>query len=449
MANIEELQRALRQGSDAKARLSGLDEQYQQAQDRGVATTKKDRYGQVSPLSVLADVVGQSRSRRDMRELAPQREAARQAIAQHENAQGLYNARIAANKVKQDQDNWTDDYAFKLAQQAEVVKQNQKKNEQFNTTAANKKEAAFKLATAKLKEEEEAAALAVSEQNRKSFIAQQQQIAKDKAKGAPESWMNPDGTGVVSGYHTSGAGFVDGKDKPIDIGSMVSHEFFSDATNTAMGGDSENDVDLPAEIEGLEYIKNTLTDSNLKAGTGSWADLVKLYANVTNQMPEAQVATNRMNNMTLDAITPMLQSKLFGMLSDSDRAALEDTAPNAETEPLVAIKWVEDKLKPRLLRAVRKDPEFAKHADAIAAKFDEVVRVSMIAQYPEKAAERYGEGALTQPKVIGTDGANQAEDGTPTTTPRNAANAPDINAVNAIEDDIEFIRAYEAHMKGL
>ena len=77
MANIEELQRALRQGSDAKARLAGLDEQYQQAQDRGVATTKKDRYGQVSPLSVLADVVGQSRSRRDMRELAPQREAAR------------------------------------------------------------------------------------------------------------------------------------------------------------------------------------------------------------------------------------------------------------------------------------------------------------------------------------------------------------------------------------
>ena len=41
MANIEELQRALRQGSDAKARLAGLDEQYQQAQDRGVATTEE------------------------------------------------------------------------------------------------------------------------------------------------------------------------------------------------------------------------------------------------------------------------------------------------------------------------------------------------------------------------------------------------------------------------
>ena len=117
MANIEELQRALRQGSDAKARLAGLDEQYQQAQDRGVATTEKDRYGQVSPLSVLADVVGQSRSRRDMRELAPQREAARSNIAQHENAQGLFNAVRQQEQDNQIQANWTDDHALKLAQQ--------------------------------------------------------------------------------------------------------------------------------------------------------------------------------------------------------------------------------------------------------------------------------------------------------------------------------------------
>ena len=119
MANIEELQRALRQGSDAKARLAGLDEQYQQAQDRGVATTKKDRYGQVSPLSVLADVVGQSRSRRDMRELAPQREAARSNIAQHENAQGLFNAVRQQEQDSQIQANWTDGHALKLAQQSQ------------------------------------------------------------------------------------------------------------------------------------------------------------------------------------------------------------------------------------------------------------------------------------------------------------------------------------------
>ena len=409
MANIEELQRALRQGSDAKARLAGLDEQYQQAQDRGVATTKKDRYGQVSPLSVLADVVGQSRSRRDMRELAPQREAARNTIAQNEHAQGaLYNARVAANKVKQDQDNWTNTY--------------DQRNTHHNDEVGLKQAAA----AARRKEVEEAAAFSVSEQNRKSFIAQQQQIAKDNEKGKPESWMNIDGTGVVTGYPTSGGGLVDGKGKPINIDGKVSHEFFSDATNAAKGGDSENPVDLTADIEGLNYIETALTDDNLKAGTGSVLDPVKAFANVTKYMPEAQVASNRMHNMKLDAITPMLQSKLFGMLSDSDRAALEETAPNDKTEPLVAIKWVEDKLKPRLLRAVRKDPEFANQADAIAARVDEIVRVSMEAQYPEMAAERYGEGALTQPMVIGTDGANQAEDGTPTATPRNAANARDF-----------------------
>ena len=133
MANIEELQRALRQGSDAKARLSGLDEQYQQAQDRGVATTKKDQYGQVSPLSVLADVVGQSRSRRDMRELAPQREAARSNIAQHENAGALYNA-----VRQQKRDNVSDEqfgitHGLNKSKQAEVARQNQIKNDRYTT----------------------------------------------------------------------------------------------------------------------------------------------------------------------------------------------------------------------------------------------------------------------------------------------------------------------------
>lgn len=133
MANIEELQRALRQGSDAKARLSGLDEQYQQAQDRGVATTKKDQYGQVSPLSVLADVVGQSRSRRDMRELTPQREAARSNIAQNEHAGALYNA-----VRQQKRDNVSDEqfgitHGLNKARQAEVARQNQIKNDRYTT----------------------------------------------------------------------------------------------------------------------------------------------------------------------------------------------------------------------------------------------------------------------------------------------------------------------------
>ena len=51
--------------------------------------------------------------------------------------------------------------------------------------------------------------------------------------------------------------------------------------------------------------------------------------------------------------------------------------------------------------------------------------------------------------LMGSPEDNQSEDGTPTITARNAANAPDINVINAIEDDVEFMRAYEASSKGL
>lgn len=171
MANIEELQRALRQGSDAKARLSGLDEQYQQAQDRGVATTKKDQYGQVSPLSVLADVVGQSRSRRDMRELAPQREAARSNIAQHENAQGLFNAVRQQEQDSQIQANWTDGHALKLAQQRQSEAREVSRQEEL----------AAELAL-NAKNTEYDRGLNVSNQNQAAWLAKQKNNAEGMAR---------------------------------------------------------------------------------------------------------------------------------------------------------------------------------------------------------------------------------------------------------------------------
>jgi hypothetical protein len=200
MANIEELQRALRQGSDAKARLSGLDEQYQQAQDRGVATTKKDQYGQVSPLSVLADVVGQSRSRRDMRELAPQREAARSNIAQHENAQGLFNAVRQQEQDSQIQANWTDGHALKLAQQRqsearEVSRQEELAAELALNAQNTKYDRGVDEAREVSRQEELAAELAlnaknteydrglnVSNQNQAAWLAKQKNNAEGMAR---------------------------------------------------------------------------------------------------------------------------------------------------------------------------------------------------------------------------------------------------------------------------
>ena len=102
-----------------KVRLRGLDEQYEQAQARGVATTKQDRYGQVSPLSVLADVVRQSKSRKDLRGLTQARDETRGRIADNKNARALYELNRQQEQDSQIQANWTDDYALKLARQSQ------------------------------------------------------------------------------------------------------------------------------------------------------------------------------------------------------------------------------------------------------------------------------------------------------------------------------------------
>ena len=129
MAGLNETAIALRAQAQDEGALAGLDEQYEQAQARGVATTKQDRYGQVSPLSVLADVVRQSKSRKDLRGLTQARDETRGRIADNKNARALYEL-----NRQQERDNVSDS--------------------QFNSTASDRKQAALKLSTAKLAQRE-------------------------------------------------------------------------------------------------------------------------------------------------------------------------------------------------------------------------------------------------------------------------------------------------------
>ena len=97
---LENLTLALRQGAQGKAKLAGLDEQYTRANAlRGSQSAKIDQYGQVSPLAAMADIINQSRGRKDMREIEPQRVAARQSIADNANAMPLYNAETAVDNT--------------------------------------------------------------------------------------------------------------------------------------------------------------------------------------------------------------------------------------------------------------------------------------------------------------------------------------------------------------
>ena len=103
MEKLEALSLALRQKAQGEADLMGLDEEYARASNlRDNTKSKINKYGTVSPLSLVADVINQSRGRKEMRELAPQRTAARTAISDNANALPLYQEQIAANKTAYD-----------------------------------------------------------------------------------------------------------------------------------------------------------------------------------------------------------------------------------------------------------------------------------------------------------------------------------------------------------
>ena len=134
MASLDDLSLALRQGAQSEAGLAGLNEQYAAANKlANTQTAQPDKFSRTSGLAVLNDVFGRAQGANQLRELEPQRAAARQSMADAKHALPLYQAGVAAAKVKQDQQNYTDT-ASALVQSAALSNKNrQAAAEQGNT----------------------------------------------------------------------------------------------------------------------------------------------------------------------------------------------------------------------------------------------------------------------------------------------------------------------------
>lgn len=104
---LEALQKLMQQGLSAKANLAGLDEQ----QATAAALRDTPRYtgnakGQKTAMGSIANLIRRNTGKQQIAELAPQREAARADMANAATALPMYNAKIAADKVAQDQANF-------------------------------------------------------------------------------------------------------------------------------------------------------------------------------------------------------------------------------------------------------------------------------------------------------------------------------------------------------
>lgn len=391
---LEELSNALRGTSDAKMRLAGLDEEYARSQalrDKPMFT-KPNEYGYISPLGVLGDMIAHSRGRAMARDLKPQREAARLQIAEGENAPALYQAKVAADKVKQDQANW--------------------ENEMFQNAALQQEQQAHQVMLQQAKDAEARKAA---------------KLMADAKKSAGENsrvMVLPDGSDPVNVYESDEGSkrmeMVNGVPTlvPFDDTGRIDEKTMLEnrLKQQKLDGDGptiEEQVD--EALDNLDYLHTTVIDQSLKPGTGHeiW-DLRRKVSEWTPFDPDAQVSTHRMKNIELLSIMPILQSKVFGKLSDSDFKAIRETAPGADKEPLVTLRWMNDKLKPELRRLAKKANLTEAQSARISAKIDSIIKDGYKAQYPERYIEIYGKEGLTgddgpKPLPPGIDESERAE----------------------------------------
>jgi hypothetical protein len=104
---LQALEKMLQMGLKSKADLAGLDEQHATASAlRDTPDYKGNSRGQQSIFGHLANTVQKNTGKRQLKELAGQREAARANVANTASALPMYNAKVAAAKAAQDQTNF-------------------------------------------------------------------------------------------------------------------------------------------------------------------------------------------------------------------------------------------------------------------------------------------------------------------------------------------------------
>lgn len=350
--SLDALTLALRQGSQAKGNLAGLDEDYTRALDLSTDTNfnKIDKYGNVGTLGVIGDMIGQSQGRKKLRELRPERMAARSAIADNENALGLYQAKLAENKVIQDQTN--------VENKASALKQ--------------------------------AAAAAAA--------------AKASARNTPEAWVNPDGSGVVNGFNTD-AGFVDGNGKRVNIEGKVPFKEHSLAINKASGRGGKAKDDEPSMLieDNIVKLLDPEQTTNLSEATGkfdpqSLGGILGIGHDVLGEDVvggEIQSTQNLMANIGIQQTIKNLDQ--FGSKpSDMDLKVSLGDVPDRESQPIMWANWAKNIYVPHF--RIEAEHRMRTNSDASKTQGDLDYYLSKVTEAADKRlAHEYGGENAPQP----------------------------------------------------
>jgi hypothetical protein len=289
MEKLNALSLALRQNAQGEANLGGLNEDYARAENmRNTSNAKINQYGTVSPFAVMADVINQSRGRKDMREIAPQRTAARSSVANNANAFKLYQAQQAEAQNTQRQDNFetTNTNALTRAT-AQALKEKTERElaaEKY-ATQEDQDQTALKLTAANLAKDE------ITAQTALDLKAENLERTQNQRATLPVEYYDKNGNSLF--ISTTGAGdFITSDDTRLDsLAGLTRAPEKTETSEAGVSGYERPAIDKPA-IKAVEVLGQNKRIMGVARGLSA----------------ESQAALNspnvRMKEFFLNAFTP-------------------------------------------------------------------------------------------------------------------------------------------------
>jgi hypothetical protein len=309
-----------------------------------VATTKQDRYGQVSPLSVLADVVRQSKSRKDLRGLVQARDETRGRIADNKNARALYELQYQQQQDNQAQTN-TENSASALVKAASVANQNRVTADALTTQ--NKVDAA-----------------SVANQNQMAAyeLANQNKVAAAALPKGGHSFHNPNDPAKTLNYLKDEAGnWYDNNGTPVDgrvIDNLTPWKAGVDGSKAVRSG--KQPVDPMSKVGSPFLVSQILNNDLLEKATGRF-DPTQIAASIggyntpfsgapEQQGAQIQALQSKMADVKIDSVKTNLEGLGINP-TDKDLAIALESIPDKNTQPLAWAIWSRDQFLPMLRKA--------------------------------------------------------------------------------------------------
>lgn len=331
---LQYLTNALRQQGQTQQQVTGLEGDLERARamQQGRAQLNPQT-GYVSPLAVIADVIGSSRGRQQERELAPQLAKARQKLAETANAEKVYALKQAMDKQ----------------------------------TYERSRNAAQDL-----------------------IEAEKRKFERGEYSGKGETYVKTDGSDPITAFVTP-SGIVDERRKPIDLAGRIPLSEYRQQVAKSGGKPSKAESTQAAQdqsaLNSLATVAEILESPDLEAATGAldprqWTGRLGYTPPLVDDRQQGeriQAIHNKMENVLVNAVKPLLDGLGVNPTDKDLQIAKAPIPEKGIDQPYAWGVWARDQYIPMLEKIKEKGRANGKLTPDLEQQIDELIDRTWIA----------------------------------------------------------------------